>query len=127
LICSKCGGEINITDEMLDEAKKSGKPFSVVHDVCPKDVPDRPSRNFRVVISLYERVHTPEVEDDWEDELVAQFGGEYEGPSFEETLPKLQSELNKGWEQVQKMASVIDAQDAVPTPVSTPVDGTDIP
>lgn len=135
LICAKCGGEINITDEMLDEAKESGKPFSVVHDVCPKDVPVVENRHFRVVIAIYERVHTgdmtgEEVEDDWEEEKIAQFGGEWKGTSFTESLPKLQAELNKGWEQVQNASEFIDADPPgkpVSTPVSTPVDGADTP
>lgn len=135
LICAKCGGEINITDEMLDEAKESGKPFSVVHDVCPKDAEPKDNRRFRVVVAVYEKMTDPDIDnpEDWEEEKVAQFGGEYEGESFEATLPKLQQELNKGWEQVQKLASMIDApqtpvlQKPTTTPDSTPVDGAEPP
>lgn len=122
LMCTVCNEPINITDEMLEEAKELGIPFAPVHDYHTNDGTPEPEREFKIVVTVFEVFPAEGDEDDDVDgktveEKIAQFGGEVKAVSFSLGLPLLLKELNHGWEQVQKMASVIDGE----APTSTPV------
>ena len=116
LPCAKCGGEIEVPDETVKEALATGTPMKPQHSTCPNTPEGTTSdRTFHLVIQMFEVVpweddpdtNAPEDREPVE-ELLASFGGTVTAGSFKDAVPGLLKELNKGWEQVQNMAPIVD-------------------
>lgn len=106
--CTKgCGEAIEVTDEMLEEAKTTGRPIDVQHKVCPGSE-GAPVRKFKVQTQVFE-LH-PADDPDAEDgqELLASVGHTVEAGSFKQALPIIGQEMDNQWGRVASMADVVD-------------------
>lgn len=135
LPCAKgCGGNIEVGDEEIEIANKEGVPLTAVHEVCPSTERFKQSQ-YRVVVEVY---RTREVREDeewdrltgmqaddstemWVDarddntphrmvrEKLTSVGDNTEADDFASAIEPLGIALNKQWEKVINMASVIDS------------------
>lgn len=108
--CSKgCGHIIEVTDEVLDEAKRLGAPINVSHEVCPTDE-RAPMRTFkiRVIVSELHGVPSDEAGAERGEESLASMGAMVDAGSFQLALPGLQAALNEQWDRVLGMAQTVD-------------------
>lgn len=104
IACSKgCGVSLEVTDEMLNEARNNGVPIDVSHQVCPKDRSIQPT--YRVVIKVYRQ--DPDKPEGKELEL-ASVGGKQEAPTFMDAYDDLGRILNDQWSEISKWANIAE-------------------
>lgn len=140
IACSRgCGEMIEVTDEVLDEAKRHGSGINVAHEVCPTD-PGAVQRRFKVYIVVDELQppdrcascrlpiqQDPDSDSDsntWshrgeadhevvhpsmEADTLARVGATVDAGSFKQALPLLQDALGEQWAKVVGMADVVDS------------------
>lgn len=109
IACARgCGETIEVTDEMLDEAREHNSPINVAHEVCPTE-PSALERLFHVQFTVVE--HMP----DGKEEPILSVGEQVEATSFKRALPMLQAALERQWGQVLSMADIVDQPLSDPT------------
>lgn len=136
IMCTKgCGESIEVTDEMLDEARRLGVPLNVQHDVCPKDDPG-PQPKYRAVIEVYRHAYVgvPEMPDESDEnwieaytlwrqarekiddkgyeivgEKIAGSGSEHYGPSFVAVFDELTKGLSEEWQRVADIRHIAES------------------
>jgi hypothetical protein len=113
MTCRKCGGDIEMSTEAVQEALNTGRSILIEHDVCPTPGEVK-LRTFKIRIEVSEITRTVLDEDNPEDDMeethetLATLGQEVAGESFTACLEDLQKALGKQWTKVVEMAAVID-------------------
>lgn len=100
--CSRCGDDIELSDEMSKELD-SVPGASVTHETCPRDVVPQPRYVFE--IRVFRR--QSDVVDD-PGELLATAAPEIEMHSLRDALLELPGRLEPFWTQLQAMAAIVD-------------------
>lgn len=137
--CAKgCGELIEVTEDVLEEAKKGGPGLVVSHERCPNE-PGVPFRRFKIVIDVLELLDEDicrecdgklkpsadggEYMDHIDQEppadghvalptrelRLASIGHEEQAVTFTAALPKLQDGLNNQWGRVVGLSRIVDS------------------
>lgn len=107
--CTRCGGEIEMTEERRALMANLPGGVALSHDVCPDEALTLHDYRVRIVIE-----RTPHVDDP--DELdpltvpieLARVGTTITAPSFPVALERLGDELAPQWEAVRAMAFTVE-------------------
>lgn len=103
--CTKgCGVPLEVTDEMIESARKAGVPIDVSHEVCPRDEVKLPTYAVNVSITRQEpgEEHA---------EVLATSGGTTEAASLADAIEELTKQLNTQWERVVQMRYVAESSE----------------
>lgn len=140
IACAKgCGEAIEVTEEMVEEAKKNNRPMWVEHDVCP-NAPESPMRHYRVQFKVFElkpdgvdrcdkcdmlvdeegrhldpgvdKDHAPVIVQAMKEEELCSIGDTVEAKTFRSAIEPIGRELNKQWARVIGMADIVDQPSA---------------
>lgn len=105
--CAKgCRDFIEVSDDDLSFAMKSGAPISVAHEVCPKDRVYRPE--YRVAISVHRQAFDQNGDPDGPEVHLNTVGGKVHAATFKEAFGGLSNTLSDRWSDMQQWAEVME-------------------